>query len=71
MELCKMCKTLGQFFELLYIRQLLIAVIIPKMLYALGVFATEKLTRKTDNTGQIGKLARVQQLTTILITGAM
>ena len=41
------------------------------MLYVADVFCADKLTSKSPTTGFLGKMARVQRLLTIHITGAM
>lgn len=54
-----------------YVRQLFIGAVIPKVLYAADVFCADRLHHPKTNSGFIGKLSRIQRLTTILITGAL
>lgn len=54
-----------------YIRKLYLAVCIPKMLYGCDIFCAYKIANPDTKTGMIPKMARVQRMAAMQITGAL
>ena len=52
-------------------RQLYLAVIVPRMLYAADIFCANKLSSVSPHTGFLGEMARVQRALMLQITGAL